>query len=124
MGRPTHAAYPEHGVSPAPAVGQLLCALPEISRPDRYEGMTLCTVIGAEMGERAFGSAADQAEVWLTLRAEQDEDLERLFQNILQMSRDLAGEHGLSFDHRVQDVFSCHCERRQMRPSGIGTLQR
>ena len=105
LGRPTHAAYPEHGVFPAPAVGKLLCALPEISRPGRYGGMTLCTVIGGEMGERAFGSAAARAEVWLTLRAERDEDLERLFQDILQMSRNLAGEHGLTFDHQLQDVF-------------------
>lgn len=105
LGRPTHAAYPEHGISPAPAVGRLLCALPEMSRPDRYEGMTLCTVIGAKMGERAFGSAAAKAEVWLTLRAERDKDLDRLFQDILQMSQDLAIEHGLIFDYQVQDVF-------------------
>lgn len=105
QGRPTHAAYPEHGLSPATAVGRLLCALPELSRAELYSGMTLCTVIGAELGEKAFGAAAAQGEVWLTLRAEQDGDLERLFDEILGLSRALAGEYGLGFDHQVQDVF-------------------
>lgn len=104
-GRPAHAAYPEHGLSPAQAVGQLLCALPELSRAERYGGMTLCTVIGAELGEKAFGAAAAQGEVWLTLRAERDGDLEQLFNEILGLARGLAGEYGLGFAHEVQDVF-------------------
>ena len=79
LGRPTHAAYPEYGVSPAQGGGRLLCALPELAQPSRYGGMTLCTVIGVKMGERAFGTAAARAEVWLTLRAEQDRDLELMF---------------------------------------------
>ena len=37
-GRPAHAAYPEDGLSPAEAVGRLLCALPELARADRYGG--------------------------------------------------------------------------------------
>lgn len=105
LGRPTHAAYPEHGISPAQGVGRLLCALPELAEPARYGGMTLCTVIGAEMGERAFGTAAAQAEVWLTLRAERDQDLSLLFQSLLQLSGSLAAEYGLAFEHQVQDVF-------------------
>lgn len=104
-GRPTHAAYPEHGLSPAPAVGRLLCALSELADPARYGGMTLCTVIGAEMGERAFGAAAAQAQVWLTLRAERDQDLELLFRSLIRLAASLAGEYGLEFDRQVQDVF-------------------
>ena len=40
-GRPAHAAYPEDGLSPAEAVGRLLCALPELARADRYGGAGL-----------------------------------------------------------------------------------
>jgi len=105
QGRPTHAAYPEHGLSPAPAVGSLLCALPSLSAPERYSAMTLCTVIAVEMGERAFGAAASAAEVLLTLRAERDEDLAALESSILDLSRQLAQEQGLGFSHQVCDVF-------------------
>lgn len=104
-GKPTHAAYPEHGISPAPAVGRLLCAIPTFSAPERYKGMILCTVIGVEMGEKAFGSAAADAEVWLTLRAEYDCDLAALHEAILNLAAVLAEESGLAFSYELQDVF-------------------
>lgn len=104
-GKPTHAAYPENGVSPALAVGRLLCAVPNLSDPALYGGMTLCTVIGVEMGEKAFGAAAEKAEVWLTLRGEHDEDLNKLFDGVLSLSEELAKEYGLAFAYEVQDVF-------------------
>ncbi len=67
--------------------------------------MTLCTVIGTEMGERAFGTAAARAEIWLTLRAERDQDLERLFDGLLRLSQSLASEYALGLEYQVQDVF-------------------
>lgn len=128
QGSPTHAAYPEHGLSPAQGVGRLLCALPELTKPARYGGMTLCTVVGAEMGERAFGTAAGRAEVWLTLRAEQDQDLELLFGAILRLAGSLAAEYGLAFDHHVQDVFPATvnhpgCVRRVLELCGGRELE-
>ena len=104
-GKPTHAAYPENGISPAAAMGELLGALPVLSAPDQYTGMTLCTVIGMLMGEKAFGAAAADAEVWLTLRAEHDCDLSGLYDSILQLSQKLAMKYSLTFSHELQDVF-------------------
>ena len=104
-GSPTHAAYPENGVSPAGAVGKLLCALPSLSDSVRYRGMTLCTVIGVEMGEKAFGAAAAGAEVWLTLRGEHDSDLSALHDAVIDCAERLALEDKLRFFWEVQDVF-------------------
>lgn len=104
-GKPAHAAYPEDGVSPAPAVGKLLCALPALSDPSKYSAMTLCTVIGTAMGEKAFGAAAEAAEIWLTLRAEHDRDLSALQESILTLARQLGAEYGLDFSWQLQDVF-------------------
>lgn len=128
LGRPTHAAYPEYGLSPAQGVGRLLCALPELAQSARHGGMTLCTVIGAKMGERSFGTAASQAEVWLTLRAERDEDLALLSAEILRLAGSLAAEYGLTFDHRVQDVFpatvnSPDCARQVLELCGGRVLE-
>ena len=104
-GAPTHAAYPEHGVSPAPAVGRLLEELPLLSHPTRYGGMTLCTVIGANMGEKAFGAAAANAEIWLTLRAHRQDDLQALRRDILRRGEALAVQHRLTFSFDEEDVF-------------------
>ena len=61
VGKPAHAAYPETGISPAPAVGQLLVDLPALAAPEQYRGITLCTVIGAQMGEKAVADASRRA---------------------------------------------------------------
>lgn len=97
QGAPTHAAYPENGKNPALAVGKLLCALPELASPAHFAGMTLCTVIGAELGEKAFGAACARAEVWLTLRAEHNADLDALRTAVLGCAKALAEEAALDF---------------------------
>lgn len=105
IGKPTHAAHPENGISPAPAVGQLLCDLGAIAAPEHYEAMTLCTVIGCRMGEKAFGAAAEAAEVWLTLRAMRDEDLTKLLTSITDRAKALAAQFSLGFATEDVDVF-------------------
>ena len=62
-------------------------------------------MIGMHMGEKAFGVAAEQAEVWLTLRAEHDADLEKLQADILELSKLLATDNQLTFSFEEQDVF-------------------
>ena len=105
IGKPTHAAHPENGISPAPAVGQLLCDLGDLAAPEHYEAMTLCTVIGCRMGEKAFGAAAESAEVWLTLRAMRDEDLTKLLTSIVDRAKALAARFSLGFATEDVDVF-------------------
>ena len=104
-GKATHAAYPENGLSPAHAVGELLRQVPEILTPEHYTGMVLCTVIGVQMGEKAFGAAAADAEVWLTLRAEHEKDLELLREMVLKAAKELAEADGLGFWMEEQDIF-------------------
>lgn len=106
-GKPTHAAYPELGISPAPAVGRLLTEIPGFLEPEAhgYGGMVLCTVIGVRMGEKAFGAAAEKGEIWLTLRAERSTDLEYLRKMVLTRAGELAEEEGLVLETEEQDVF-------------------
>lgn len=104
-GKPTHAAYPELGISPATALGQLLVSIPELIRAELYSSMTLCTIIGTQMGQKAFGKAADSCELWLTLRSEKDEDLNALEARILHKAKTLAEENGLEFSWEKQDEF-------------------
>ncbi len=80
------------------------------------------------MGDKAFGTSAGQAEVWLTLRAEQDADLELLAQNILHFSEALACEYSLTFGYELQDVFPAtvnraECARRIIELCGGAELK-
>ena len=122
-GKPTHAAYPENGVSPASAVGKLLCLLPELAAPEKYTGMALCTVIGVRMGEKAFGAAAEKAEVWLTLRGEHNTDLELLRARVLEGAGQLAKESGLGFRFEEQDVFPATENTPEQAEAVLATLR-
>lgn len=103
-GRAAHAAYPEQGVSPSGAVGKLLCILPQFAPPEST-GLVLCTVAGASLGEKAFGKAAAEAEIWLTLRAEYQSELKNLLLWVLALSQRAADNDGLRFTWEEQDVF-------------------
>ncbi|MPN50646.1 hypothetical protein SDC9_198278 [bioreactor metagenome] len=65
----------------------------------------MATLVGAQIGQRAFGSAAGRAEVWLTLRAWLDEDLERLTGALERSALELAGQDGLEFETCFSEVF-------------------
>lgn len=104
-GAPSHAAHPEQGINPAPAVGELLQMLPTLAASECYEEMVLCTVIGCRMGEKAFGMSASSAEIWLTLRAERGADLEKLRTAVTDFAAAAAERHGLACEFAWQDVF-------------------
>jgi amidohydrolase len=87
-GAPSHAAYPENGRNPGFAAARFISRLPALASPGDYDGLTVATLIGARIGEKAFGSAAGHAEVWLTLRAWREEDMHGLIASIREAARD------------------------------------
>ncbi len=104
VGKPTHAAYPELGVNPSEVVAKVLLKVQEWNAKETKQ-LTLCTVIGVHMGDRNFGKAAERAKVYLTMRAETDEDLEEMDRCIVGYAKDLATKEGLAFSVDVQDAF-------------------
>lgn len=73
QGREAHAASPETGLSPAPALARLMQTLAPHAAPGPvgagWQQATLCHV---SMGARAFGIAPAQAEAMVTLRTVTD----------------------------------------------------
>ena len=103
-GKPTHAAYPENGISPAPVLGKLLRRIDELNESAK-EKLCMITVIGADMGSESYGIAADQAVLRVTLRAENDEDLASFEAGLLNYAGKLCAERKLEFSFRVLDPF-------------------
>ena len=105
-GTTAHAAQPETGQSPAPAMCeciQHLSALPPETVPT--DETAFATVVGAQLGKKAFGTAPGEAEIWATLRSETDETMAKLTQYVEQVVHDAATQHGLSVTIAYQDVF-------------------
>ncbi|MEN6351195.1 MAG: M20/M25/M40 family metallo-hydrolase [Syntrophomonas sp.] len=104
-GAPCHAAYPEHGRNPGFAVARFISALPALANRSDYRGLTMATLIGAEIGSKAFGSAAEKAEVWLTLRAWYEDDLNLLISSIEETAGMEAARDDLEVSFYFDNVF-------------------
>ena len=106
-GRPTHAAYPENGVNPTAAAARLALELPSLAAEAgrKYGCMALATIVGMRTGERAFGVAASDGRLWVTLRAEKAEAFDELNRRTDEAVRAAAEAEGLAYSINRQDVF-------------------
>jgi amidohydrolase len=104
-GVPCHASQPEDGRNPAFAMAELVRSIPGFTNPADYRGLAMCTVICIKAGREAFGVSASEGSLMLTIRAEYDEELERLRQNLEGKTRELAEKDGLEYDISFRDTF-------------------
>ncbi len=105
-GKTSHAAYPEQGRSPAPAVAQLIQDLATL--PDSVKagnGIAKLTVIHVRIGEAAFGTTPGEAEVMATLRSDREEIIDRLREGVVNQAQGIARAHGLEHTHSWTDHF-------------------
>ena len=107
IGHPTHAAYPENGVNPAAAAARLALELPAIAADvgRKYGCMALATIVGMRIGERAFGVAASDARLWVTIRAEKGAAFDELNRRTDDAVRQAAEAEGLVCSIDRVDVF-------------------
>ncbi|MBD3237749.1 MAG: M20/M25/M40 family metallo-hydrolase, partial [Candidatus Eisenbacteria bacterium] len=105
-GATAHAAEPERGRSPAPAVAeliQLLTAIPQQHVP--MHAAAKVTVIHVRLGEIAFGTTPGEARVLATLRAYRDEQMTTLAAAAERGARAVAATHGLDVEPRWTEEF-------------------
>lgn len=102
-GRASHAAQPERGRSPAPALARLLLELPDL--PARVEGFSLVTIVHARLGQPAFGVSPGDAQIMATLRADRDSDLEALLAAATSAVAATAQDQGLDHALSLHDRF-------------------
>lgn len=110
-GRTAHASQPENGLSPASAVSALIGDLVALGHggdagdPD----FALVTVTHARMGQPAFGISPGEAELWVTLRTQQDATMSALVERAERTVSEAAARSGLTHGVTYHDVFH-HCE--------------
>lgn len=99
-----HAGQPETGRSPARALTRIVDGLAELS-PAGPDATDFVTVVGARLGEKAFGTAPGRAEAWATLRAASDAGMDLLVTRVLDLVRANAAAGDLDYDVAWEDVF-------------------
>lgn len=104
-GKPAHASYPETGICPASAISKIVLSIDEMVKRDLYKGLVLATVIQIDLGERAFGVAAHEGRLLLTIRGEYEKELLMLENEILELARHEACREGLEMEVLYDDEF-------------------
>lgn len=105
-GATAHAAQPETGRSPAKALCGIIegfACLPGVKA--QADEVAFVTVVGARLGEKAFGTAPGQAEIWATLRSETNETMTHLVADAEALVARLASQDGLNYRIEYDDVF-------------------
>lgn len=130
QGKTAHASLPETGLSPAPAIGELIAAVgafdttTDVTDPD-FARVTLTHI---QLGEPAFGIAPGTAQIYLTLRTGHDYTMAHLSERVMDIAQSCAAKHGLAIDLATHDIFH-HCDnhpeatailRRAMAQTGLG----
>lgn len=95
-GKTSHAANPEHGISPAMAVADIIKELTGLSMEKRgFNDFKLITVIHTRLGEIAFGTSPGYAEVMATLRSFRNDDMQQLTDKALAIAEKAADQYRL-----------------------------
>lgn len=104
-GKPAHAAYPKMGASPIGVVTDLFNAIRESQDGDRFDDGTFATLIGCNMGQKEFGTSAENAEVWITVRSRTEKEFKRIKEYLEYIVKKKCEFEGLSYILEFQDEF-------------------
>ena len=96
-GKTSHAAEPQNGISPADAISQIIKELHELRENKTYfKDFVLLTIIHIQLGEISFGTSPGYAELRVTLRAFENEDMDVLTDNCEKIIKEISKAEKLS----------------------------
>lgn len=103
-GKTSHASAPEDGANPALVIAAVVLHIQKLLNKTN-KGMLLCTVVGMEAGSDDFGISASEGRLMLTLRAEEEDEMKVLEEEIIAYAKDAAEASGIEIDHSISDYF-------------------
>lgn len=75
-GKTAHAAEPENGISPANAISKIINQFHELKEnKSLFKDLALLTIIHIQLGEISFGTSPGYAEIRVTLRSFENDDM-------------------------------------------------
>ena len=106
-GATSHASQPEKGNNPQRVITTLLDASQKkYAKLKRDKCHTTLTVTHVAIGEETFGVTPGHAEIWLTLRSQDDKSLQNLTDSTIALSEYVAKEFKLKFSHSIHEAFA------------------
>ena len=106
-GKTAHAADPQDGVSPAPAIAALIPALNALASGEKLDdNFQLVTITHVQIGEPTFGIAPGEGVVYATLRTTRDDAMQGLSDEVRRRAQEAAQDAGLQVTFDVFDDFA------------------
>lgn len=105
QGKKSHASYPEKGINPAYAIAEIINILPLLANQNLYQGLVLVTIVQINVGERAFGVSAGDGELLLTIRGENESELNDLIRKIKDIAYQKACVYAMQCEIQFDDKF-------------------
>jgi len=106
LGKTAHAAEPENGISPADSISQIISQLHKL-RDDKslFKDLILITIIYIQMGEISFGTSPGYAEIRVTLRSFENEDMDVLITNSEKIINEISKAENLEYEISYSEIF-------------------
>lgn len=98
-GKTSHAAEPQNGINPADAIAQIIEKLNKL-RDNKilFKDFILLTIINIQLGEISFGTSPGYAEIRVTLRSFENEDMKLLTNKCEEIVKSISKNEKLSCD--------------------------
>ncbi len=100
IGRPSHAAHPEHGSTPAFALARLAASLEKLNSED-----TMLSITHMKLGEHQYGTSPGEAVILGTIRSLEDDKLTDAVGRLKTSAERLAAEYGLKVETGTSEYF-------------------
>lgn len=105
-GKTSHAAEPNEGVSPTNAISRIINALQVLNiKKYLFKEFVLITIIHVSVGERSFGTTPGFAEILITLRAFDNNDMDNLTKETAEIILNIASDEELEHFITYSEVF-------------------
>ncbi len=102
-GAASHAAYPEAGKNPGPALARLLLEVEKLTEEyNRSRGFVRMTLIGMDVGSANYGVAASEGTLRMTVRAEREKIFAAYVDEIKKLARNMADDG--EFELEIQEI--------------------
>lgn len=106
IGKSSHAAEPAKGNSPALALSKIIEKVTNLANETHlFTDFVLTTVVHAELGDKSFGVTPGHAEIMITLRSLNDEDMETLVEHTKSIIHLISKSENLTAEINYQDIY-------------------
>lgn len=104
-GKTAHASQPHTGTSPLHTMTRIIDAINTLSHELKsWKPFAMITLVGVRLGEKDFGVAPGDAEIWATLRSETDQLMDKIVDRTQSIVWDAAKDHGIAAEQRPISV--------------------